>query len=41
MALAGHQFPRAFTVTFGTSAAQEAPTVQEKRIHPASDAWQV
>jgi hypothetical protein len=30
MALAGHQFPRAFAVPFGTSAAHEAPMVQEE-----------
>jgi hypothetical protein len=29
MALAGHQFPRAFGVSFGTSAAHKAPMVQE------------
>jgi hypothetical protein len=30
MALAGYQFPRAFGVSFGTSAAHKAPTVQEE-----------
>jgi hypothetical protein len=30
MALAGHQFLRAFAVTFGTSAAHEAPMAQEE-----------
>jgi hypothetical protein len=30
MALAGHQFLRAFAVPFGTSAAHEAPMVQEE-----------
>jgi len=39
MALAGHQFPRALAVAFGTSAAQEAPMVQEElqqvQIRPA------
>src|SRR3954452_21648957 len=30
MALAGHQFPRAFAVPFGTSAAHEGPMVQEE-----------
>jgi hypothetical protein len=30
MAWAGHQFPRAFAVPFGTSAAHEAPMVQEE-----------
>jgi hypothetical protein len=30
MALAGHQFPRALAVAFGTSAAHEAPMVQEE-----------
>src|SRR6202161_861664 len=31
MALAGHQFARAFAVAFGTSAAHEAPMVQEEQ----------
>src|SRR5215213_970944 len=30
MALAGHQFPRAFAVALGTSAAHETPMVQEE-----------
>jgi hypothetical protein len=30
MTLAGHQFPRAFAVALGTSAAHEAPVVQEE-----------
>jgi hypothetical protein len=30
MALAGHQFARTFAVAFGTSAAHEAPMVQEE-----------
>ncbi len=30
MALAGHQFPWAFAVAFGTPAAHEAPMVQEE-----------
>src|SRR5271165_3023208 len=30
MALAGHQFPRAFAVTLGTPAAHETPMVQEE-----------
>jgi hypothetical protein len=30
MALAGHQFSRAFAVPFGASAAHEAPMVQEE-----------
>jgi hypothetical protein len=30
MALAGHQFARAFAVAFGTSAEHEAPMVQEE-----------
>ena len=31
MALAGHQFPRVLVLALGTSAAQEAPVVQEER----------
>src|SRR4051794_8139903 len=30
VAVAGHQFPRAFAVALGTSAAHEAPMVQEE-----------
>ena len=30
MALAGHQFPRAFAITLGTSATHETPMVQEE-----------
>jgi len=33
MALAGHQFPRAFAVTFGTSAVHETAVVEEEPQH--------
>ena len=44
MALAGHQFARAFAVTLGAPAAHEAPMVQEElqqiqvRVHPGGGA---
>jgi transposase len=41
MARAGHQFPWAFAVALRTSAAQEAPMVQEERKRRGGDIWQV
>jgi hypothetical protein len=39
MALAGHQFARAFAVTFDTSAAHEAPMVQGRKYSKCCSAF--